>query len=57
LIVFGDSDRIVHPSSVAVFEKGIARHESVIIENCGHSLPNECPDSLAREYLAFLAAP
>jgi abhydrolase domain-containing protein 6 len=57
LIVFGDSDRIVHPSSLAVFEKGIVRHEGAIIENCGHALPRECPDALAQEYLAFLAAP
>lgn len=57
LIIFGDSDRMVHPSSLGVFEKGIARHESALIENCGHALPRECPGALAQEYLAFLAAP
>jgi pimeloyl-ACP methyl ester carboxylesterase len=57
LIIIGDSDRLVHPSSVAVFEKGIALHESAIIENCGHALPRECPEAVAQQYLAFLALP
>jgi pimeloyl-ACP methyl ester carboxylesterase len=57
LIIIGDSDRLVHPSSVAVFEKGIALHESAIIENCGHALPRECPEAVAQQYLAFLAVP
>jgi len=57
LIIWGDSDHLIHPSSVAVFEKGIARDESAIIENCGHILPRECPEAVAEEYLAFLASP
>jgi abhydrolase domain-containing protein 6 len=57
LIIFGDSDRLVHPSTLAVYEKAIARHESAIIENCGHALLGECPEAMAQEYLAFLPTP
>jgi pimeloyl-ACP methyl ester carboxylesterase len=57
LILWGDADRLVDPSSVAVFEKGIPRCESALIEDCGHVLQRECPEAVAREYLAFLSAP
>ena len=57
LIIFGDSDGLVHPSALAAFEEGIARHQSAIVENCGHEVQHECPDAVAQEYLEFLAAP
>jgi pimeloyl-ACP methyl ester carboxylesterase len=57
LILWGDHDYLVHPSSAEVFAEGIARHEVVILENCGHVIQRECPDEVARHYLAFLAAP
>ncbi len=56
LILWGDHDRVFHPSSVGVFAEGIARHEVVMLENCGHVIQRECPDEAARHYLAFLAA-
>ncbi len=36
LIVWGDSDRVIHISSVPIFEKGIKNSKSVIIKECGH---------------------
>lgn len=56
LVVWGAKDRIVHPSSVDVFTAAIAGSESTVFEACGHALPRECPDLLARRYLTFLAS-
>lgn len=56
LVVWGEDDRLVHPSSVGVYTAGIARSEGVVLENCGHALPRECPDRLAQHYLDFLAS-
>lgn len=56
LVVWGEDDRLVHPSSVGVYTAGIAQSEGVVLENCGHALPRECPDLLAQHYLDFLAS-
>ena len=37
LIVWGDSDKLVHISSVPIFEKNIKNSKSVIIKECGHA--------------------
>jgi len=55
LVLWGAEDRLVHPSSVAVFTEGIAGAESEIFEACGHALPRDCPDLMAERYLAFLS--
>jgi len=54
LVLWGAEDRLVHPSSVAVFTRGIPGAESEIFETCGHALPRECPELLAERYLTFL---
>ena len=54
LVLWGADDRLVHPSSVAVFTREIDGAESEIFEACGHALPRDCPDLLVERYLTFL---
>jgi pimeloyl-ACP methyl ester carboxylesterase len=54
LVVWGEEDRIVHPSSASVFAAGIAGSEVAIFEECGHALPRECPELLVQRYASFL---
>lgn len=54
LIIWGDSDRLFHVSSVPVFEKGIKNSKSVIIKECGHVPMLEKPAETASIYQDFL---
>jgi len=54
LIVWGDSDRVIHVSSVPVFEKKIKNARSVIIKECGHLPMLEKPQETADAYKNFL---
>ena len=54
LIVWGDSDKIIHISSVGVFEKNIKGSKSVIIKECGHVPMMEKPQETASVYQDFL---
>lgn len=54
LIVWGDSDRLVHVSSVPIFEKNIKNSQSVIIKDCGHLPMLEKPEETASIYQDFL---
>lgn len=54
LILWGDKDRIIDVSSVSVFERGLAKHETVIIKDCGHVPIVEKPHQTANAYLSFL---
>jgi abhydrolase domain-containing protein 6 len=54
LIVWGDSDRIMHISSVPIFEKNIKKSQSVIIKDCGHLPMLEKPEETASIYKDFL---
>jgi pimeloyl-ACP methyl ester carboxylesterase len=54
LILWGDTDRIVHISSVAIFEKNIKNSKSVIIKECGHAPMIEKPVETAAAYQDFL---
>lgn len=54
LIIWGDQDKIIDVSSVAVFEKGIKNHQTVIIKDCGHVPMIEKPRQTARHYLDFI---
>ncbi|MFZ5597097.1 MAG: alpha/beta fold hydrolase [Bacillota bacterium] len=54
LILWGDKDRVLDPSSVPILESGIKRHETVIIKNCGHLPMLERPKETAQHYLDFL---
>jgi pimeloyl-ACP methyl ester carboxylesterase len=54
LVVWGEEDRVVDPSSVPIFTSAIPHAESSVFEACGHALPLECPELLGRRYAAFL---
>jgi len=54
LIVWGDSDRVIHISSVPIFEKGIKNSKSLIIKECGHVPMTEKPQETASIYQDFL---
>ncbi|MEN6509385.1 MAG: alpha/beta hydrolase [Smithella sp.] len=54
LIVWGDSDRVIHISSVPVFEKKIKNARSVILKECGHLPMLEKPQETADAYKNFL---
>jgi abhydrolase domain-containing protein 6 len=54
LILWGDDDRILDPSAVGVFEKGLTKHLTVIMKKCGHSPMLERPEETAGHYLDFL---
>jgi pimeloyl-ACP methyl ester carboxylesterase len=54
LILWGDTDRVVHISSVPIFEKGIKNSKSVIIKECGHVPMIEKPAETASIYKDFL---
>ncbi len=54
LILWGDSDRVIHVSSVPVFEKKIKNARSVIIKECGHLPMLEKPQETADAYKDFL---
>lgn len=54
LIVWGDSDRVFHKSSVPIFEKNIKNSKSVIIKECGHLPMMEKPEETAKIYQDFL---
>lgn len=54
LLLWGDKDRIVHVSTVSVFEKGIPHIQTVIFKDCGHMPMVEIPKDTASAYLDFL---
>jgi pimeloyl-ACP methyl ester carboxylesterase len=54
LIIWGDSDKLVHISSVPIFEKNIKNSKSVIIKECGHAPMLEKPAETAAAYQDFL---
>ena len=54
LIVWGDSDKVIHISSVPIFKKNIKNSQSVIIKECGHVPMMEKPQETASVYKDFL---
>ncbi len=52
-IIWGDSDRVLHPSSVEVFTSGIAGAGSLIMKNCGHLPMIERPGETAEAVADF----
>ena len=54
LILWGDHDRVLHVSSVSVFQKGLKNCTAVIMKNCGHLPMIERPREAAEHYVAFL---
>jgi abhydrolase domain-containing protein 6 len=54
LIVWGDSDKLIHISSVPIFEKNIKNSKSAIIKECGHLPYMEKTAETASIYQDFL---
>ncbi len=54
LIVWGDSDKVIDVSSVAIFKKNIKNSKSAIIKECGHLPMLEKPQETASVYKDFL---
>ncbi|TGK37518.1 alpha/beta hydrolase [Leptospira gomenensis] len=54
LILWGDSDRVIHVSSSEVLHKGISGSVRVILKDCGHSPQLERPKESAEVYRNFL---
>lgn len=54
LIVWGDSDKVIHISSVQIFEKNIKGSKSSVIKGCGHLPMMEKPQETASIYQEFL---
>lgn len=54
LILWGDTDRLLHVSSTKVLAAGLPDSRTIIMEACGHSPMIERPEEAAGHYLAFL---
>lgn len=54
LILWGDTDRVIHISSSDVMLKGIKNSKRVIFKECGHSPQLERPTEAAEVYANFL---
>jgi len=54
LILWGDMDRLLDLSCTKALEKGLKKHETVIMKNCGHCPMLERPKETASHYLEFL---
>jgi pimeloyl-ACP methyl ester carboxylesterase len=55
LILWGDQDRVIHPSSADLFEKNIKGSKKVIMKECGHSPQIERPEETAEIIIEFLS--
>lgn len=53
LIVWGDSDRVLHPSGAAVFDGGIPNSRVAMLEDVGHAPMIEQPEETAAILLDF----
>ncbi len=54
MVLWGDGDRVLHPSGAAVFIAGIPHAYSVLMERCGHAPMVERPEEAAEHYRAFI---
>lgn len=54
LILWGDQDRVLDVSSIAVMQPLLKKPSVVIMKNCGHVPMLERPDETAQHYLEFL---
>ncbi|MGC8493146.1 MAG: alpha/beta fold hydrolase [Syntrophobacteraceae bacterium] len=54
LIVWGDHDRMIDISSVPILEKGLKKHQTVILKDTGHVPMMEKPEETATAYVKFL---
>jgi len=55
MIMWGDTDRVLHVSSVDIFTKGIKGSTSYILKDCGHVPMIERPEETSAVFLKFIA--
>lgn len=55
LILWGDTDRVIHPSAGRVFQNSIRDSELIMIKDCGHAPMIEQPGVTAGHFRRFLA--
>jgi len=54
-VLWGDKDRVIHPSAADVVEKKAPNVTKVIMKKCGHTPMIERPKEAASHYLAFIS--
>lgn len=54
LILWGDKDRVIHPDSALVFNKGIPGSKLVVFKDCGHLPQLERPQETAEVIQEFI---
>ncbi len=54
LVIWGDTDRLLHVSSTKVLKEKLPQCTTVILKNCGHAPMMERPEETAEHYLSFL---
>lgn len=54
LVLWGDTDRLIHVSCTKALEKGLKTSTTVIMKNCGHLPMLERPEETAKHYVEFL---
>jgi len=55
LIIWGDTDRVLHVSGAEIFDRGIKDSRIYILEKCGHLPMIERPEETAGVFLKFIA--
>jgi pimeloyl-ACP methyl ester carboxylesterase len=55
IVIWGDSDRVLHISGARVFTDGIKGSKSYILKNCGHLPMIERPEETSSVFLEFIA--
>lgn len=53
LILWGDSDRVFPRSVIPAIERGLARHRTVVLPQCGHAAMMEQPQLTATHWTRF----
>ena len=54
-VIWGDKDRLIHVSSVEVYEKRLPQVETVVLKDCGHLPMLERPEESAKYYTEFIS--
>jgi abhydrolase domain-containing protein 6 len=54
LIIWGDQDKVTDIGGVALLEKSLTNHKTVIMKDTGHVPPIEKPEETAKIYLNFI---
>lgn len=56
LVIWGDTDRVIHVSSAGVFTKGIKGSKGYILKDCGHVPMIERPEETSKAFLEFISS-